>query len=91
MIKENVTVSDVDTLDLYEFACSRINIKYSETVGVLRARLVKALPKDQKSCTRCFDACVWNSDWKNAQQVVSLYAPGYQTYQLTHIDCSIVE
>ncbi|KAI2776212.1 N-acetyltransferase B complex non catalytic subunit-domain-containing protein [Daldinia loculata] len=71
MIKENVTVSDVDTLDLYEFACSRINIKYSETVGVLRARLVKALPKDQKSCTRCFDACVWNSDWKNAQQIAA--------------------
>ncbi|KAF3055755.1 hypothetical protein GL218_06841 [Daldinia childiae] len=71
MIKDNITVSDVDTLDLYEFACSRIDIKYSETIGVLRARLVKALPKDQKSCTRCFDACVWNSDWKNAQQIAA--------------------
>ncbi|KAK6948080.1 hypothetical protein Daesc_009844 [Daldinia eschscholtzii] len=69
MIKDNVTVTDADTLDLYEFACARTDIKYSETIGVLRARLVKAVPKDQKSCTRCFDACVWNSDWKNAQQL----------------------
>ncbi|KAI1477745.1 N-acetyltransferase B complex non catalytic subunit-domain-containing protein [Daldinia eschscholtzii] len=71
MIKDNVTVTDVDTLDLYEFACAQTDIKYSETIGVLRARLVKAVPKDQKSCTRCFDACVWNSDWKNAQQIAA--------------------
>ncbi|KAI8958382.1 N-acetyltransferase B complex non catalytic subunit-domain-containing protein [Daldinia sp. FL1419] len=69
MVNDNTVVSDVDALDLYEFACSRTDIKYSETIGVLRARLVKAIPKDQKSCTRCFDACVWNSDWKNAQQI----------------------
>ncbi|KAI1465594.1 N-acetyltransferase B complex non catalytic subunit-domain-containing protein [Daldinia caldariorum] len=71
MIKDNITITDVDTLDLYEFACARTDINYSETIGVLRARLVKALPKDQKSCSRCFDACVWNSDWKNAQQIAA--------------------
>ncbi|KAI1412506.1 N-acetyltransferase B complex non catalytic subunit-domain-containing protein [Hypoxylon sp. FL1857] len=71
MVKENTTLLDVDALDLYEFACSRLDIKYPETVGLLRLRLVKALPKDQKSCTRCFDACVWNADWKNAQQIAA--------------------
>ncbi|KAI0890763.1 N-acetyltransferase B complex non catalytic subunit-domain-containing protein [Annulohypoxylon maeteangense] len=71
MIKDNVVVTDVDALDLYEFACSHVDIKYPETIGVLRIRLVKASPKDQKACTRCFDACVWNSDWKNAQQIAA--------------------
>ncbi|KAI1461793.1 N-acetyltransferase B complex non catalytic subunit-domain-containing protein [Annulohypoxylon moriforme] len=71
MIKDNVTISDVDALDLYEFACSHVEIKYPETIGVLRLRLVKAAPKDQKACIRCFDACVWNSDWKNAQQIAA--------------------
>ncbi|KAI1370928.1 N-acetyltransferase B complex non catalytic subunit-domain-containing protein [Hypoxylon crocopeplum] len=69
MIKDNVTLTDIDTLDLYEMACHRPDVKYSETVGILRARLVKALPRDQSSGTRCFDACVWNGDWKNAQQI----------------------
>ncbi|OTA55439.1 hypothetical protein K449DRAFT_438659 [Hypoxylon sp. EC38] len=71
MIKDNVVLSDVDALDLYEFACSRLDMNYSETIGLLRWRLVKALPKDQVSCTRCFDACVWNADWKNAQQIAA--------------------
>ncbi|KAI1103872.1 N-acetyltransferase B complex non catalytic subunit-domain-containing protein [Jackrogersella minutella] len=71
MVKENVTISDADTLDMYELSCYYLNVKYSETIGVLRGRLVKALPKDQNACTRCFDACVWFSDWKNAQQIAA--------------------
>ncbi|KAI5859611.1 N-acetyltransferase B complex non catalytic subunit-domain-containing protein [Durotheca rogersii] len=71
MVKDGTIIKDVDTLDLYEFACSRIDINYSETIGVLRLRLVKALPKDQNSCARCFDACVWNYDWKSAQQIAA--------------------
>lgn len=71
MVKDNTTVTDIDTLDMYELACSRLDMKYSETIGLLRARLVKAIPKDMNSCTRCFDACVYHSDWKNAQQVGS--------------------
>ncbi|OTA97835.1 hypothetical protein M434DRAFT_391455 [Hypoxylon sp. CO27-5] len=71
MINDNVVLSDVDALDLYEFACSRLDMNYPETIGLLRWRLVKALPKDQGSCTRCFDACVWNADWKNAQQIAA--------------------
>ncbi|KAI1390382.1 N-acetyltransferase B complex non catalytic subunit-domain-containing protein [Hypoxylon trugodes] len=71
MIKDNVTILDPDTIDMYEFACSRVDINYSETIGVLRAKLVKALSKDPKAGIRCFDACVWNSDWKNAQQIAA--------------------
>ncbi|KAI1205294.1 N-acetyltransferase B complex non catalytic subunit-domain-containing protein [Annulohypoxylon truncatum] len=71
MIKDNVTVTDIDALDLYEFSCSHVNVKYPETIGVLRVRFVKAAPKDQKACIRCFNACVWNSDWKNAQQIAA--------------------
>lgn len=74
MVKDKTIITDVDTLDLYELACHRVDIKYSETIGALRARLVKAIPKDQASCSRCLDACVWNSDWKNAQQVNSTLA-----------------
>ncbi|KAI1134082.1 N-acetyltransferase B complex non catalytic subunit-domain-containing protein [Hypoxylon sp. FL0543] len=71
MVKDNTVLTDVDALDLYEFACSRVDIKYPETIGLLRLRLVKALPKDQISGTRCFEACVWNADWKNAQEIAA--------------------
>lgn len=71
MVKDKVTITDADSLDMYEFACSHTDIKYPETIGALRLRLVKAVPKDQKACVRCFNSCVWNSDWKNAQQVTS--------------------
>ncbi|KAI1088239.1 N-acetyltransferase B complex non catalytic subunit-domain-containing protein [Rostrohypoxylon terebratum] len=71
MVKDNITVTDVDGLDMYEFACSHTDIKYPETIGMLRLRLVKAAPKDQKACVRCFNSCVWNYDWKNAQQIAA--------------------
>ncbi|XXG93776.1 hypothetical protein Hte_000025 [Hypoxylon texense] len=71
MIKDNAIVTDVDTVDLIELSCSRVDIKYSETIGLLRARLVKAAPKDMSSCVRCFEACMYHSDWKNAQQIAA--------------------
>lgn len=71
MVKDKVTITDADSLDMYEFACSHTDIKYPETIGALRLRLVKAVPKDQKACVRCFNSCVWNSDWKNAQQIAA--------------------
>lgn len=80
MLKDNVAVTDVDTVDLLELSCSRVDIKYSETIGLLRARLVKATPKDRNSSIRCFEACVYHSDWKNAQLVTSPCVFQYSIY-----------
>ncbi|KAI1336258.1 N-acetyltransferase B complex non catalytic subunit-domain-containing protein [Xylariaceae sp. FL0016] len=71
MIKENVIIKDADALDLYEFACADMDMGYSETIGLLRARLVKALPKDYRSSIHCFESCTWYSDWANAQQIAA--------------------
>ncbi|KAI1074538.1 N-acetyltransferase B complex non catalytic subunit-domain-containing protein [Whalleya microplaca] len=71
MVKDNVTIKDADTLDLYEFACHDSAMDYPATIGLLRTRLVKAIPKDQISSLRCFSACLWYSDWRNAQQIAA--------------------
>ncbi|KAI0523907.1 N-acetyltransferase B complex non catalytic subunit-domain-containing protein [Xylaria bambusicola] len=69
MIDDNVIIKDVDTLDLYEFAIDGLSMDYAKTIGVLRSRLVKALPKDRSASLKCLDACMWNSDWDNAQEI----------------------
>ncbi|KAF2968910.1 hypothetical protein GQX73_g4659 [Xylaria multiplex] len=69
MIDDNVTVKDVDALDLYEFAVDGLAMDYAKTIGVLRARLAKALPKDRYAGLKCLEACMWNSDWENAQEI----------------------
>ncbi|KAI1110523.1 N-acetyltransferase B complex non catalytic subunit-domain-containing protein [Nemania sp. NC0429] len=69
MVNDNTVMKDVDALDLYEFAVDRLSIDYSKTIGVLRARLAKALPKDQSVGLKCLEACMWYSDWENAQEI----------------------
>ncbi len=69
MVNDNITVKDVDALDLYEFAVDGLSMDYAKTIGVLRARLAKALPKDRNAGLKCLEACMWNSDWENAQEV----------------------
>ncbi|KAI0392902.1 hypothetical protein F5Y17DRAFT_434712 [Xylariaceae sp. FL0594] len=71
MIDDNTIIRDVDTLDLYESAIEGLDMLHSETIGVLRVRLVKALPKDQSSGVRCYQACVWHWDWENAQEIAA--------------------
>jgi N-terminal acetyltransferase B complex non-catalytic subunit len=73
MVDDNTIIKDVDALDLYEFAIDGLSIDYAKTIGVLRARLVKVLPKDQNIGARCLEACMWHSDWENAQEVSSLH------------------
>ncbi|RYC65046.1 hypothetical protein CHU98_g1137 [Xylaria longipes] len=68
MVNDNTTIKDVDALDLYEFAIAGTSMDYAKTIGVLRGRLVKALPKDHVACLRCLEACMWYSDWENAQE-----------------------
>ncbi|KAI1751929.1 N-acetyltransferase B complex non catalytic subunit-domain-containing protein [Xylaria castorea] len=69
MVNDNTVIKDVDALDLYEFATDYRPIDYTKTIGVLRSRLVKALPKDQNAGLKCLEACMWYSDWENAQEI----------------------
>ncbi|KAI0399183.1 N-acetyltransferase B complex non catalytic subunit-domain-containing protein [Xylaria palmicola] len=69
MVSENSVIKDPDALDLYEFAVEGLPVDYAKTLGVLRARLAKALPKDQTAGLKCLDACMRNSDWQNAQEI----------------------
>ncbi|RYP65647.1 hypothetical protein DL771_008199 [Monosporascus sp. 5C6A] len=64
-------VKDVDALALYEFSCYGAKLSYSETIGVLRSRLVKAKPKDWSSSSQCLMACIYNSDWLHAQEITA--------------------
>ncbi|KAI0872011.1 N-acetyltransferase B complex non catalytic subunit-domain-containing protein [Hypoxylon argillaceum] len=69
MVNDNAIVKDIDALDLYEFAIDGLSMDYAKTIGVLRARLAKALPKDKNLGARCLEACMWHSDWENAQEI----------------------
>lgn len=69
MIAEKIIPKDPEALDLYEWACTRVDKNYSKTIGALRARLVKASPTNKDSAKSSFYACVANEDWESAQQV----------------------
>ncbi|KAI0545084.1 N-acetyltransferase B complex non catalytic subunit-domain-containing protein [Xylaria curta] len=69
MVNDNTVIRDMDALDLYEFAMTCRPMNYAKTIGVLRSRLVKALPKDQNAGVKCLEACMWYSDWENAQEI----------------------
>ncbi|KAI1428083.1 N-acetyltransferase B complex non catalytic subunit-domain-containing protein [Xylaria sp. FL1777] len=69
MVNDNIIIKDVDAIDLYEFAVDGLLMDYAKTIGVLRSRLAKALPKDRSAGLKCLEACMWNSDWENAQEI----------------------
>ncbi|KAI0195416.1 N-acetyltransferase B complex non catalytic subunit-domain-containing protein [Astrocystis sublimbata] len=69
MKDDGTIIKDPDVLDLYEFAVASYPTEYARTIGVLRGRLVKALPKEFGPCSRCFFACMRHSDWENAQEI----------------------
>ncbi|KAJ2982585.1 hypothetical protein NUW58_g6409 [Xylaria curta] len=71
MVSDNTVIKDVDTLDLYEFAVDGLSMDYAKSIGVLRARLAKAVPKDQNAGLKCLEACMWHSDWENAQEIAA--------------------
>jgi len=62
--------SDVESLELYEWACRDIQpwTSYPETLGVLRSRWVKANPRSP-AVVSCLQACLQQWDLVNAQQV----------------------
>lgn len=88
-MRKGTVVKDLDTIELYEWACKDImqDIDFSETFGVLRLRWVKANPKSAAGVS-CLQTCVLHWDLVNAQQVsTSFHIP--QTAKLTaRLDCS---
>ena len=64
-------VKDVDALDLLEWASQGLHSQddFPETLGPLKARLVKAAPKDRVAGSRCLESCLLHWDLNSAQQV----------------------
>lgn len=64
-------MKDVDALDLLEWAAQGLNDEedFPATLGPLRARLVKAAPKDKIGASRCLESCLLHWDLVSAQQV----------------------
>ncbi|KAI1329227.1 hypothetical protein F5Y16DRAFT_367078 [Xylariaceae sp. FL0255] len=73
LVDQVTVIRDGDTLDLYEMAAQELKLDHSRTIGVLRSKLVKSLawktPEDEDLALRCLEACMWHSDWENAQQI----------------------
>ncbi|KAM0339907.1 hypothetical protein ACHAPU_010739 [Fusarium lateritium] len=72
-VREGTVVKDVDGLDLLEWASQGLNNEedYPETLGPLRARLVKAAPKDKINASRCLESCLLHWDLISAQQIAA--------------------
>lgn len=64
-------MKDVEAIDLLEWASGELAEEgaFSETLGPLRVRLVKAAPKDKIAATKCLESCLLHWDLVSAQQV----------------------
>ncbi|KAK7421176.1 hypothetical protein QQX98_002305 [Neonectria punicea] len=73
-VKDGTVVKDVDGIDLLEWATHGLAHEddFPETLGLLRARLVKAAPKDKISGTRCLESCLLHWDLVSAQQIAAI-------------------
>ncbi|WXC49278.1 hypothetical protein QX201_008959 [Fusarium graminearum] len=73
-VREETVVKDVDALDLLEWAAQGLNEEeeFPQTLGPLRARLVKASPKDKIGASRCLESCLLHWDLVSAQQIAAI-------------------
>lgn len=73
LVRKGTVVKDLDTIELYEWACTDVmqDVDFPETFGVLRLRWVKANPKSTAGVS-CLQTCVLHWDLVNAQQVFVL-------------------
>ncbi len=63
LVRKGTVVKDLDTIELYEWACTDLmqDCHYSDTFGVLRLRWVKANPKSAAAIS-CLQTCVLHWD-----------------------------
>lgn len=76
-VKEGTVVKDVDAIDLLEWAVGDAQDErdFSLTFGPLKARFVKASPKDRNGGVRCLESCLLHWDLVSAQQVSNIFRP----------------
>jgi hypothetical protein len=70
----NIKTSDIDTIELYEWACQDYfgyEVEFADTLGPLRARWAKANPSSPLAL-QCLQACLEKWDLVSAQQVCLL-------------------
>lgn len=70
LVQDKTATVDIDSIELFEWALQDawLPTDYSKTIGVLRARWVKANPSNP-AVIDCLEACVREWDLVNAQQV----------------------
>ncbi|KAF7561402.1 hypothetical protein G7046_g2731 [Stylonectria norvegica] len=73
-VKDGTVIKDADAIDLLEWSTGDITEEevYSETLGPLRTRLVKAVPKDKVAGSRCLESCLLHWDLVSAQQIAAI-------------------
>ncbi|VTT69154.1 unnamed protein product [Fusarium fujikuroi] len=73
-VREGTVVKDAEAIDLLEWASQGLNSEedFPETLGPLRARLVKAAPKDKINASRCLESCLLHWDLVSAQQIAAI-------------------
>ncbi|KAI1437601.1 hypothetical protein GGR50DRAFT_692119 [Xylaria sp. CBS 124048] len=69
---DDVKAVDIDVIELYEMAMHVLRLDFSNTIGVLCVRTVKASSRDKKAGIRCFHTCMKYSDWEHAQEIAVL-------------------
>ena len=86
LVKNKKTTPDIDTLELYEWACRDFfdyEVEYADTLGPLRARWAKANPGSPLAL-QCVQACLEKWDLVSAQQVCTAYCASLCITELGH-------
>lgn len=72
-IEENSQISDLNIVDLYDYALEEILLdspgSWATFIGELRWRFVKSNPKDEDASKECFKACLLKGDLDHAIKV----------------------
>lgn len=81
---KNKKTPDIDTIELYEWACHDFfdrEVEFTDTLGPLRARWAKANPSNPLAL-ECLQVCLEKWDLVSAQQVCFVYNAFISGYSL---------